>query len=486
MDGPLQSWALPRIKRLLPLEDDALIDILTYANCLPKAESADHLKNLLAGAVPRPRRQTPKKAKPPLHDAGPVRQPAGHGNVAGGYQKNRDPDALQVPNAIHGDTSSASSQNATPAPAKGPPSAAGKLISDFMPNVRSRPAKKSAGHASAGSSSPKTNATTTTASIADLTSAIAALELATNQTRSSERRHCDCNATIHPLFATAPNCLHCGKIICALEGLQPCSFCSSPLLAREQVNAMIKALKEERGVERMVQHNVGVAQARSGASTPRFGASGSSSTPDSGDEAVRARTHRDKLLAFQRENAQRTKIHDEAADYDTTLAPGVSRWMSPMQRAAALKKQQQYLRELEDANRPEWEKKRTVMSIGFKNGKLVKTYERANAASAPAPSQDAALAESDMVDDDTEGGGHQRLSLEAKAALSNNPLLRGGQLVRPVWKPAGADDKAKAKAEGEDATSGQERRRVWRRVQDEYENNENWAKDGGLAGSGLQ
>ncbi|RMZ81356.1 hypothetical protein DV738_g2161, partial [Chaetothyriales sp. CBS 135597] len=451
MDASLQSWALPQIKRLLPLDDDALIAILTYAHSLSKAEGADHLKNLLgdsaaafefisgfsnrrpesrqpspvpgsaaqpANAVPQSRRHAPKKAKLRLHDAGPVRQPAGYGDTAGGYQKNRDLDVRQVPKPVQDGASSASIREASAAPVKAPPSASGSLISDFMPNVRTKSAKKAAGNASVASrsSSPKTNASTTTTSIADLTSAIAALELATNPTRSSERRHCDCNATIHPLFATAPNCLSCGKIICALEGLQPCSFCDSPLLAREQVNAMIKALKEERGVERMVQHNVGVAQARSGTSTPRFGTPGSSPGPDSGDEAARARAHRDKLLAFQRENAQRTKIHDEAADYDMTLAPGATQWMSPMQRAAALKKQQQYLRELEEANRPEWEKKRTVMSLGFKNGKLVKAYERASAPSAPAPTESA------EVEDEAEAGGSDsRLGLEARAALSNNP-----------------------------------------------------------------
>ncbi|RMD43103.1 hypothetical protein DV735_g1997, partial [Chaetothyriales sp. CBS 134920] len=517
MDASLQSWALPQIRRLLPLDDDALIDILTYAASLSKDEGADHLKNLLgesaaafefisgfskrrpearqpspvpasaaqlANAVPRPKKHASKKAKPRLHDAGPVRQPAGYGDIAGGYQKNREPDARQVPKAVQEASARQvpkAVQQASAPPVKAPPSASGSLISDFMPNVRTKSAKKTAvnisGASASRSNSPKTNATTTTASIADLTSAIAALELATNPTRSSERRHCDCNATIHPLFATAPNCLNCGKIICALEGLQPCSFCDSPLLAREQVNAMIRALKEERGVERMVQHNVGVAQARSGTSTPRFGAPGSSSAPDSGDEAARARAHRDKLLAFQRENAQRTKIHDEAADYDMTLAPGATQWMSPMQRAAALKKQQQYLRELEEANRPEWEKKRTVMSLGFKNGKLVKAYERANAPSATP------TAESPEVEDEAgAGGSEQRLGLEARTALSNNPLLQGGRLVRPIWKPADGDgdaeNKGKAKAVEGENRPGREARKVWRRVQDEYESSEDWILDG--------
>jgi len=43
--------------------------------------------------------------------------------------------------------------------------------------------------------------------------------------------------------------------------------------------------------------------------------------------------------------------------------------MNPVQRAAALKKQQKYLREVQEANRPEWEKRRTVMSMSIKNRK---------------------------------------------------------------------------------------------------------------------
>ena len=228
-----------------------------------------------------------------------------------------------------------------------PPSASGQLISEFMPNVRSKQSKKPATQTHSGSSTPShtKGQSTTTGNIADLTSAIAALELSTNPSLSTERRRCDCNASIHPLFSTAPNCLNCGKIICALEGLQPCSFCDAPILNQEEVQKMIKSLREERGVEKQAQHNTNIAVNRSGASTPRFGGA----TPDSGsgDEAqLRARQHRDKLLSFQRENAQRTKIHDEAADYDAVLTPGTTQWMSPMQRAAALKKQQAYLREM--------------------------------------------------------------------------------------------------------------------------------------------
>jgi hexokinase len=240
---------------------------------------------------------------------------------------------------------------------------------------------------------------------------------------------------------------------------------------------MIKALKEERGIEKMAVHNAGHSQ--SGRGTPIFGGS----TPEalSGDEsssaAARARAHRDKLLAFQRENAQRTKVHDEAADYDVSLAPGTTQWMTPVQRAAALKKQQQYIREMEEANRPEWEKKKTVMSMSIKNGKLVKTFERQKApmlaeADRQGPAGDA------RVDTEHDDGADQHLSVGGKGAFSNNPLLVSGKLVRPVWKaPEGAE-----KAKGREV----ERKSVWRRVQDENEDNEQWILDGGLHGYGTE
>jgi hypothetical protein len=538
MSGDLQSWALPRLQLLLPLDDESLKEVIAYSSTLSKDAAGEHLKNLLGDSpqalefissfnsrrgngkpytstvgetgVPKPQKKGTKKAKAPLHAPGPARRPEGYGDVGGGYTKHYDtdndfgspsrrpasrdqnvplmsstPEALQVPQPSTGGAtprSSATSRDASPAKKspKLPPSAAGNLISDFgFANVKSKQAKRPAhgglSQPQSGTSTPHRNsATTTTSNVADLTAAIGALELSTNPTLSKERRKCPCNASIHPLFATAPNCLNCGKIICALEGLQPCSFCDSPILSKEQVNSMIKALKEERGIEKMAVHNA--SQSQSGRGTPIFGGS----TPDSasGDEAssaaARARAHRDKLLAFQRENAQRTRVHDEAADYDATLTPGTTQWMSPVQRAAALKKQQKYLRELEEANRPEWEKKRTVMSMSIKNGKLVKTYGQEKAAPLVA-------GQTDQEEDDEMEDQHLNLNLDRKkGAFSNNPLLATGKLIRPVWKaPEGVEtDKGKGPAA--------ERKSVWRRVQDDNEDNEQWILDGGLHGYGTE
>ncbi|KAL2443931.1 hypothetical protein ABEF95_014153 [Exophiala dermatitidis] len=549
MSNDLQSWALPRLQRLLPIDDGSLREIITYSSSLSKDAAADHLKNLLGDSpqalefissfnarrkeipsrqaspsqadreddVQPPKKRSAKKSKPPpLHSTGPARRPDGYGDVTGGYKKHYNdgdgysspsfnqrpgsqgqdssvlsstPAARQAPStSASGLAAASSSRSESPAKTsqKLPPSASGQLISDFgFANVRAKQAKRPthAAHSQphSGASTPtRGGATTTTTSVADLTAAIAALELSTNPTLSSKRRKCDCNASIHPLFTTAPNCLNCGKIICALEGLQPCSFCDSPILTKDQVNEMIKALKEERGIEKMAAHNA--TQSHSGRATPILGGS----TPDtSGDElssaAARARAHRDKLLAFQRENAQRTKVYDEAADYDMSLTPGATQWMTPLQRAAALKKQQKYLRELEEANRPEWEKKRTVMSMSIKNGKLVKTYghEKAPARASPADEDDSRHEDDGEAGDDNEG---QHLSIGGKGAFSNNPLLATGKLIRPVWKaPEGTE-----KGRSADANGHVPRKSVWRRVQDDHEDNEQWILDGGLHGYGTE
>ncbi|ETN40184.1 uncharacterized protein HMPREF1541_04460 [Cyphellophora europaea CBS 101466] len=345
-----------------------------------------------------------------------------------------------------------------------PPSAQGNLISEYLPNVRSKQSHKKHHGPSSGSPSRGGTNTTTTSSISDLTSAITALELSTNPSLSnpSAPRKCTCNASIHPLFTTAPNCLSCGKIICALEGLQPCSFCATPILSPAETQSMIASLKQERGTERQIAHNLSVASSRTGTPSTSVGVSPSSSSENLA-ALTAAKAHRDKLLAYQSQNTRRTKIHDEAADF-SMLTPGQTQWMTPVQRAAALKQQQRYLRELEESSRPEYEKTRQVVSLGFnKKGKLVRTYQREKVPSA------AAVA--DEADEDTDEHGEAEMEGQAltsgTGAFSNNPLLKGGGLIRPIWKAKDGEQNDKGKGRGEGRTN------VWRRVQHD-EDNEQW------------
>jgi hypothetical protein len=129
MNADITVWALPRLSRLLPVDNESLNEVINYSASLSKEDAAAHLKNLLGdsaqalefissfnsrriddsttprstttlqgqiashpsgarneSSVPRPQKRAPKKVKP-LHSAGPVRQPEGYGNVTGGYHK---------------------------------------------------------------------------------------------------------------------------------------------------------------------------------------------------------------------------------------------------------------------------------------------------------------------------------------------------------------------------------------------------------------
>ncbi|KAL1957252.1 hypothetical protein VTO42DRAFT_6158 [Malbranchea cinnamomea] len=530
----LEAWALPRLQSLLPLDTDSLKQIITYTAQLSPDESASHLRNLLGEDLPgvlefiagfnsrRPRpstttttttsvggqtarqdngersSRTTKEAKKQKGDGSlrasdSQRRPDGHGDVSGGYlksEKKSEGDYYMSPaprdRAGQVTSSAQSSRNRSPAVEGGatstvPPSAQGPLISDYLPNVRSKRATKpssgatrssrgaTASNAKNRSSSPSsTTTTTTTNNIADLTAAIAALEVSTNP-KERKQRKCNCNARLHPLFTPAPNCLSCGKIICALEGLQPCSFCGTPLLSATEVQEMIRELRAERGTEKMRAHNESMRPGGGGPAPVDAGRSSGGGGRINTSDWEAAKAHRDRLLAFQAQNAQRTRIVDEAADFDL---PSVSstQWMSPAQRALALKKQQRILREMEERARPEWEKKNVVMSLEITKGKVVRTYETTSSPGGAAAQAEEGEDEDDGLLLDTSGDTHE---LGSGTAFSNNPLLRGSGLVRPVWKPA-VDRPVQERR--------REQRQTWRRVQDDNEDNEQWILDGGLHG----
>ncbi|KAH8695054.1 C2HC5 finger protein [Talaromyces proteolyticus] len=525
MVGDIVAWAVPQLSNLLPLDEESLTQIVTYSVGLSKEDSAEHLKNLLGDSPPvlefissfnsrrrndsksapqsgtttprtdhedgRPEKSQTKKSKrknAPLHSTGPPRRPDNYGDMSGAYRKSdqesdymatfsrsRDtpspstkPAAFLQPKTTNPpssyESSPAGSRNPSPAPktisSKAPPSAAGPLISDYLPNVKSKAAKSSRQHPSgsgsgSGQSTPAKGSVTTT-NIADLTSAIAALEVSTNPTFTKGRQTCNCDALIHPLFTPAPNCLSCGKIICSLEGLQPCSFCGTPLLSSEEIQGMIKELRAERGQEKMRAHNEVVHH------TGGPGLSGSSTSPSKLDAAM---AHRDKLLSFQAHNAQRTRVVDEAADFETPNV-GSTQWMSPAQRALALKKQQRILREMEEKAKPEWERKKTIMSLDIKGGRVVRTYQAApSSASADVTEEEPEEAATASSNDTSHG----------RAAFSKNPLLARGGLVRPIWKSTTSD-------QTDEKAPRREAKQTWRRVQDDNDDNEQWILDGGVHG----
>jgi hypothetical protein len=512
---------LGQLRDLLPLDDESLQQVLDYSNSLSRDKAAEHLTNLLGGSpgaldfissfnarrlpqstasssrshastapsdgpnkpasVPKP---GPRKKKAGgIKKLPPVRQVEGQGDTTGFYIKKDSGDYLSEhhPRRKDGHSSAFSltpDRSPSPAPSKTaasltprkepknhaesklPPSAAGRLISDPKPKPSSQTSatKGKVAKVSITGGTPMQGQST---ALSDLESAIRELEVQTNPTfalspEQNAKRRCNCMATRHDLLASTPNCLKCGKIICVKEGIGPCTFCGTPLLSAGEIDSMIRVLREERGKEKTTLNNAARRRADV-AATPRPFAAPADDPEDGSDKLAEALQHRDKLLAFQAQNATRTKIRDEAADFETPSA-GLNAWASPAERALQLKKQQKILREQEWNARPEWEKRKVVASIDLVGGKVV----RRMATVARPPSDDSEGDEEASVQESTS---------EASASagrFAKNPLL--GKLIRPMAK---IDTKGKGKQETNTDKTG------WRRVQDSQHDNEEWILDGG-------
>ena len=241
------------------------------------------------------------------------------------------------------------------------------------------------------------------------------------------RRVCNCMARRHPLFEVAPNCLNCGKIICAKEGLQPCSFCGLDIIPSEEKDAIVRLLKQEENELRnpllrtdkqvngastpkakkkiVVKMNPGEkfweAQDRAfklaekelsnreknpleqeaeseitpvtfpeRSDTPRLLSKDSKSIDD---DLMLAQKKLETLLSYQSSSEERTRIIDNASDF---VQPTQSIWLSPEERALMLKRQQRLARE-EKKEEDRTRRGEKQMEMIIKDGK-VKMVERYN------------------------------------------------------------------------------------------------------------
>lgn len=479
-----------------------------------------------ADSVARNPRQS-KKKKAPLHKPAP-RQIADTGPTPGTvYNKKAVEDdymtgarpAAPTPSASSSNVPSraATPQTSTPPPqkqqqqqqksGKPPPSAAGSLVSDLLaPKQKAKPSPNASRSSTPGPASSRGNGQQTTTKIsitggtamhgastavADLDAAIRSLEITTNPLLANSgkgdggdgvaARRCNCVATRHPLQNAAPNCLSCGKVICLKEGLGPCTSCGAALLSQSEVQSMIRELRAERGREKQaadrdVHRRADVAATPRPFTKPRTGDHGQEEGGEeeaAGGAEARAREHRDKLLNFQAQNARRTTVRDEAADFDVSGAMagfGGNLWASPEDRARELKRQQKLLREMEWNARPDYEKRQQVVSIDLVGGKVVKKMMAKERPPSP-----------EVEDGDNGGGGgsgggvleetNANKRSGAGGAFSRNPLL--GSMIKPVYD---------AKGKGVALEGRKDRATRWRRVQDDMGDNEAVILDGGLYG----
>ncbi|KAI6087722.1 zf-C2HC5-domain-containing protein [Hypoxylon rubiginosum] len=529
--------SISQLSKLLPLPESELKQILEHETTQSKAEAAANFRNLLGESpevvefiasfnarrkepeapsaahsgpsssgiapVPKPTRQ-PRKPKAQIHtpaprqvtNLGPAPGTAYNKNMGNDYIPRRgSPAATASGSGTPARSSPVQKAAATPPPPQSqpklPPSAAGHLISDVRSKSsnnkpKSNPVSRSSTPAPAPSKtkvqlSGGTAMHGASTALTDLDDAIRTLEATTNPALAPDdaSRRCNCVAARHPLLAAAPNCLRCGKVVCVKEGLGPCTFCGAPLLSPGEVQSMIRELRAERGREKQAadkqaHRRADVSKTPAPFSRPRDGAAADGEGGD--DEAARkALEHRDRLLGFQAQNARRTTVRDEAADFDVSGAVagyGSNIWATPEERARELKRQQKVLREMEWNARPEYEKRRQVVSIDLVGGKVVRKM--------------AAIERPPTPEDEDEGQQQQQQSSPAlketsgnrrgggtSGAFSKNPLL--GSLIKPIFDAKGKGAQLEGRKPG--ATK-------WRRVQDDLDNNEAVILDGGAYGGG--
>jgi hypothetical protein len=507
--------SLAQLSQLLPLPEPDLQQVLDYAATLSKQDAADHFNNLLgespqsiefissfnsrrqdptsalksqatpqsneASGIPKSTRKIAKK-KAPLHTPPPRQIQDIYTAQGTAYIKKNEDDYItkkpipSTPTPLPNNTFTLQTKPAAiqaPIP-KPPPSAAGALISDFKAS-KSNPTSRTSSPAPS-SSKTKVNITGGTsmhgasAVLSELDAAIRSLEISTNSSLllPAAQRACNCIGARHPLLTAAPNCLNCGKVICVKEGLGPCTFCGEPLLSAVEVQGMIRELREERGREKMLLDNAGHKRAEVSKKPAPFTAP---RNVDMSPAELKAKEHRDKLLSFQAQNAKRTTVRDEAADFETPITAGVNMWASPAERARQLKRQQKVLAEQEWNARPEYEKRKTVLSIGFEKGRVVK---RMGVAAVEREKLKVVENENESEEEVEQLPLSDVSGNKGSGTFSRNPLLGG--MIKPVYNSG--------KGKETDTEIPEARRKTWRRVQDSLEDNEKIILDGGVFGGG--
>ncbi|KAK0621814.1 hypothetical protein B0T17DRAFT_591616 [Bombardia bombarda] len=447
-------------------------------------------QNPTPGGVPKPNRAQ-KKKKPPIHTP-PPRQVASFAVAPGTAYNKKDNEGFYIssrsgastPSNANTNTNTPSSTSsaqskaqqqqpptkstATPPPqptSRPPSSAAGTLVSDLgLPKPKPQKSNPNSRSSTPGpSSKPTPTATKITiaggtpmhgasTALSDLDQAIRALEITTNPSHASNTaqgiasRRCNCVGARHALLAAAPNCLNCGKVICVKEGMGPCTSCGNPLLSSAEVQDIIRELRAERGREKMAADRE-MHRRADVAGTPRPFAAARGGDGVTAAEA-KALEHRDRLLGYQAQNARRTTVRDEAADFDVSMMGNM--WATPEDRAIALKKQQRLMREMEWNALPEYEKRRQVVSIDLVGRKVFKKMAKVERPVSPGG----------------DGSGEDVA-----------PVLREGDGNRGRGGGGGAFRGKGVELEGRKDKSAR-----WRRVQDDLNDNEAVILDGGVYG----
>ncbi|OWB57505.1 hypothetical protein B5S28_g3454 [[Candida] boidinii] len=449
-EASIKRTAIKEIKEILPLDDDTLGQMIDYAinNLATREDVTQHFINLLGespaslnfithfqqlkfGSSASSRsnngsKSIPSSSPPPVKPTNPVAskpksQPKVIKIVSGagrnGASKIITKKIVKKETNVWGSGSDNKSEQPKQQPqnrlAKNSTGASTSELLDLKPSTVSK------------QSISKKTAKKKLDNLKDLDSAL--LELEINDPNSIDyddsnkiRRVCNCMATRHPLFEMFPNCLNCGKIICAKEGLQPCSSCGKPLLNNEerlQILSILKSEKEElEGKKAVVKSNEVTGKKKKNKITISMSSTGQNnfkiqeqlfnriekkrelekvklekekeekeevdkiqkeldyyaSIKGKDEELIKAQERLDKLLNFQDNGVERTKIIDQASDFELPSSGGSTNlWASPMERALQLKRQQKVLRKQELSEKQRSGRGKKVMNMAIRDGKVI-------------------------------------------------------------------------------------------------------------------
>lgn len=116
------------------------------------------------------------------------------------------------------------------------------------------------------------------------------------------RLECGCNCSKHSLLT---NCLRCGRIVCAQEGVGDCFTCGTFVCTPEQAEVLGRGSRKSAQLKKQLEK-------------------------EAADGLVKAQERKDRLLEYQRTGARRMAVIDDAGDY---FSHDSNKWLSEAERA---------------------------------------------------------------------------------------------------------------------------------------------------------
>lgn len=425
------SYAVNSIGQILPLEKEMCSEMVKYTLTLPDFEIETHLLDLLGHSEESYKFITNFLQLKKEEDEKTIKDTASKRTKAA---KSETPSPIPNANATNTKPATAWEKSTSTAPQKNSQRLKNNKDSVTISELADiKPSNKLSGQ------QVKKTRKKNLDNLKDIEAALNELEIEkardsfTSSDSNAVRRSCNCMATRHPLFEVAPNCLNCGKIICVKEGLQPCSYCGADLISEKEKIEIIKILQSERDLLETKQDNPKNKQVQQQASklaAPKkikvsLSAGGNmwkeqeealrkieeesrkqrereeqaakeqeeldeqikelqhyERNKDKNPELMKAQERLETLLNFQATGAERTRIIDNASDFEMPDLSSGSMWLSATERALQLKKQQKQLRKIELQEKARTGRTKKVLEMVIKDGK-VKMVEKLVTAEEP-------------------------------------------------------------------------------------------------------